>query len=66
MKNPDLDRLFVPNMRIETTTVHVKSMTVGAVIVVSKKPTCSVVTIDGLALFPTTSPAVEAIIEGSW
>ena len=51
--------------RIDTTTVHVKSMTVGAIIVVSKKTTSSVVTIDGLALFPTTSPTVEAIIEGS-
>ena len=62
----DLDRLCVPNMCIDTTAVHVESMSVGAIIVVSKKPTSSVVTIDSLAPFPTTSPTVKAIIEGSW
>ena len=50
-EEPDLDRLLVPNVRIDTTTVHVESMTISAVIMISNKRTTSVVTVNSLALF---------------
>ena len=50
-EKPDLNRLFVPNVRIDTTTVHVESMTISAVIMISNKRTSSVVTVNSLALF---------------
>ena len=50
-EEPDFDRLFVPNMRVNTTTVHVETMSVGAIIMISNERTTSVVTVNSLALF---------------
>ena len=38
-------------MRIDTTAVHIETMSVGAVIMIRNKRASGVVTIDGLALF---------------
>ena len=46
-----LNQLLVPNACVKTTTVHVKSMSVGTMIMISKKGTFSVVTVNSLAPF---------------
>ena len=49
-EEPDFDRLFVPNVCVNTTTVHVESMTISAIIMISNERTTSVVTADSLTL----------------
>lgn len=50
-EEPNLDRLLVPNVCINTSAVHVESMSVGAVVVIRDKGTSGIVTVNGLALF---------------